>query len=1085
MTSSPTITGSQSTTSKTSTSSSSTHTTTSSTTTTSGTSTTSTTSVSTPPPTSPTTVPTSPSSSTPSSTTSSTSSIPSSTVVGSVPTITFTGTIADFASGTPVAIQDPSFEQTVLARRKRGNNKLAERQSSAQTAAQAAGWTVSRCGGSSCVFENYNAADGIWAFAANNGGTIYQDGLILTPGATYAFTLYWQATGGSSGTNLIGMSARLGAANSTDQDEASWPSTITPDIASYCTPNNDGTITCRLFIDCVQDPNVPMYNFVWYVDIIRVQELSGPTSTSTTQTPTATPTPTCSINPQSSGEVPTIGAVVNPSFEYADIVGGQLSIAGWTVDSCPGVCDIESCDGAEDGSYYFKSTTNVRLFQDITLNAYGFYRFDFWVKNTAGTVAFALGAPNTPFDPNCVTTSCQMEEWNTHGNTWFYEQIYTTMDATTLGTINSDGTINVRVWVYTQNTGIELDLFGATMLRPPPCPSYSLVTGPADGCGVVSPTSYFFNVDNPDQADNYAAAKSQCQAHCDAVAACQFWSIVDIGASTRCYFDTVPFNADTVQCSGSQSLVYEKLYCPPIDSALFFAIISDYDLTQDTSLNEVCSTLDALKASADAEEATAFDPSGSSNYQLGSSPHGSADRPQSWNGDALSRTEETDLTSLSHSIDSFGLDEGEHFEINGVSGTEHDAELEELAVSDKETLLREMFPGLKPFDITYTLKKSRYNFAKSVEELLNQVFLLEEPSSDGEPHVVPRGIEAFTQPSQQSRKQKSKRRKNNTAPRRSSSTPAPLAEKSTNTPSTPSSKWDQAKADVDFLTQRTYLPPKTIASTYHTHNASLPATIHALCSLPSITNPYISPTDPLLSTHAIDLAHAFPTLSPPHLRALVHLTHPSTASAHDLARALTATHPSPTSLTPHYARPTLSSSPPLSTNPPTTPPPLPRSRALALAASLSATHTTRLAQASTAHRASKSTPLMSAAAGYYASLGRDAASASQRYAAQAADALVDARAERAQIDLHGVGVRDAVRIATERVQRWWADGAAEWAREGKVPGEDGFRVVVGVGRHSEGGRGRLGPAVGGALVRGGWRVEVGEGVLVVRGRVRR
>ncbi|MCJ1397472.1 hypothetical protein MMC11_000665 [Xylographa trunciseda] len=1005
---------------------------------------------------------TSPSSSS-STTTTSTIVTPSSTIAGPVPTITFTGTIAAFSSGTPVAIQDPSFEQTVLARRKRRNNILVERQSNPQTAAEAAGWTISRCGGSSCLFENYNAADGVWAFAANNGGTIYQDGLILAPGATYAFTLYWQATGGSSGTNLIGMSARLGAANSTNQDEAvavgvngfytgqawmmqSWPSTITPDIASYCTPNNDGTITCRLFIDCVQDPNVPLYNFVWYVDIIRVQELSGPTSTTTSQTPTATPNPTCSVNPQSTGEVPTIGAIVNPSFEYADIVGSQLSIAGWTIDSCPGICDIESCDGAEDGNYYFKSTTNVRLFQDITLNAYGFYRFDFWVKNSAGTIAFALGAPNTPFDPNCVTTSCQMEEFNTHNGTWFYEQIYTTMDATTLGTINSDGSINVRVWLYTQNTGLELDLFGATMLRPPPCPSYSLVTGPADGCVVVSPTAYFFNVDNPDQADNYAAAKSQCQAHCDA-----------------------------------------KKYCPPIDSALFFAIVSDYDLTQDASVSEVRSTLDALKASADAEEATAFDPSGSSNYQAEYSLPGSEDRPRSWNGDALSRTEDTDLTSLSHSIDSFGIDDSETPEINGVSGTEHDAELEELTPQGKEALLVEMFPGLKLFDISYTLKKSRYNFAKTVEELLNQVFLLEEPSSDGEPHIVPRGIEAFAQSSKQSRKPKSKRRKNNVAPRRSSSTPAPLAEKSTNTSIATPSKWDQAKSDVDFLTQRTYLPAKTIASTYHTHNASLPATILALCSLPSITNPYISPTDPLLSTHAIDLAHAFPTLPRSQLHALVHLTHPSTASAHDLARALTATpsYPSSTApLIPQYTQPILSSSPPLA-NPPATPPPIPRAHALALASSLSSTHASRLAQASAAHKASKSSPLMSAAAGYYASLGRDAGSASQRYAARAADALVDAQSTRTQIDLHGVSVKDAVRIADERVRRWWTGGAAEWAREGKVQGEGGFRVVVGVGRHSEGGKGRLGPAVGGALVRGGWRVEVGEGCLVVRGRARR
>ncbi|MCJ1294417.1 hypothetical protein MMC34_005975 [Xylographa carneopallida] len=528
----------------------------------------------------------------------------------------------------------------------------------------------------------------------------------------------------------------------------------------------------------------------------------------------------------------------------------------------------------------------------------------------------------------------------------------------------------------------------------------------------------------------------------------------------------------------------EKIYCPPIDSALFFALISDYDLTQDASVRDVRSTLNALKASADAEEATAFDPSGSSNYAAENSPHGSADRPQSWNGDALSRTEETDLTSLSRSVDSFGLEDGEH---NEDFGKQHDAELEALPVADKEALLAEMFPGLKPFDRSYTLKKSRYNFARTVEQLLNQVFLLEEPASDGEPHPIPRGIDAFTHPTPQSRKPKSKHRKQPPAPRRSSSTPAPLADKS---PNTPSSKWEQAKADVDFLVQRTYLPPTTIASTYHAQHASLAATIHALCLLPSIPNPYISATDSLLATQAIDLAHAFPAVSPSLLRPLVQLTHPSTTSAHDLARTLTSTphyNASTAPLTPHYTLPHPSTSPPTSTPTPTTPStlPLPRAQALALAASHATTHSALLARASTAYQLSKSRPLMSAAAGYYASQSRAAGAASARYAARAADALVDAQASRAEIDLHGVGVKDAVRIAEERVWTWWEGGAREWAREGKVQGDGGFRVVVGVGRHSEGGKGRLGPAVGGALVRAGWRVEVGEGVLVVRGRARR
>ena len=91
----------------------------------------------------------------------------------------------------------------------------------------------------------------------------------------------------------------------------------------------------------------------------------------------------------------------------------------------------------------------------------------------------------------------------------------------------------------------------------------------------------------------------------------------------------------------------------------------------------------------------------------------------------------------------------------------------------------------------------------------------------------------------------------------------------------------------------------------------------------------------------------------------------------------------------------------------------------------------------------------------------------------------------AQCDLHGVNVKDGVRIARERVQAWWDGGVGEWARQGKVRGNGGYRLVVGKGGHSEGGKGKLGPAVGGMLVREGWRVEVGEGILVVRGRARK
>lgn len=41
----------------------------------------------------------------------------------------------------------------------------------------------------------------------------------------------------------------------------------------------------------------------------------------------------------------------------------------------------------------------------------------------------------------------------------------------------------------------------------------------------------------------------------------------------------------------------QREYCPPIDSALFFAIISDYDLSNSESIKDIQATLDVLKNS--------------------------------------------------------------------------------------------------------------------------------------------------------------------------------------------------------------------------------------------------------------------------------------------------------------------------------------------------------------------------------------------------------------------------------------------------------------------------------------------------------
>lgn len=131
---------------------------------------------------------------------------------------------------------------------------------------------------------------------------------------------------------------------------------------------------------------------------------------------------------------------------------------------------------------------------------------------------------------------------------------------------------------------------------------------------------------------------------------------------------------------------------------------------------------------------------------------------------------------------------------------------------------------------------------------------------------------------------------------------------------------------------------------------------------------------------------------------------------------------------------------------------------------------------------------MKAAAGYYSQLGRDLSTHLKAASESDADALVSSQSSATVLDLHGVSVQSATRIAAERTSAWW-----EGLGEARIPGGGrgggviggGYRIVTGLGRHSEGGRGKLGPAVVRTLVREGWKVEVGEGEVLVLGKARR
>lgn len=405
----------------------------------------------------------------------------------------------------------------------------------------------------------------------------------------------------------------------------------------------------------------------------------------------------------------------------------------------------------------------------------------------------------------------------------------------------------------------------------------------------------------------------------------------------------------------------QKEYCPPLDTALFFALISDYDLREISSISELRSTLDSLKASAEVEEQTPFDPSGNANFQGDDNIQESHDRFQSWNGDELPRSD-TDFTSASQSTASGSINSGANSENEKWNGYASDGPYENLSTPEKEAVLEEMFPGLKNFDIQHALKKSRHGFDRLIEELLNREFLGENVAGDVEGQAIPKGIDGFLNENdtQKSRRAKGKKRRK---------------------ANSPSVKLTPA-----------YSPPNL-----PTAGAAIPAPL---------------------------------------------------------------------------ARNRLSAT-------------ISESSALALAANYAVVSEEASAKASAAHRKSNSKSRMGAAASYYSSLSRDASASMSYYSSVAADARVANQSSSTEIDLHGVSVQDAIRIARQRVTAWWEDGACEWAREGRAQGDAGYRIITGIGNHSQNGKGKLGPAVGFMLMKEGWRVEVGRGDLLVRGKARK
>lgn len=429
--------------------------------------------------------------------------------------------------------------------------------------------------------------------------------------------------------------------------------------------------------------------------------------------------------------------------------------------------------------------------------------------------------------------------------------------------------------------------------------------------------------------------------------------------------------------------------------------------------------------------------------------------------------------------------EGLIFDDAGRSGTgtpsTESSGLDTLDNEGKQKALKSIFPQLKAFDIQWTLNKCKYDAGKAIDELMTQSFLEESGTRQ-------RGVEAFTGEDIGAKKKKGKRK----GRAKENGLDTDHAEGETGD-AKQISQWDRGKKDIEFLCQMTGMPAQQVGSLYHEHRASIKATIRSLIDR-HLEIGLEDDDDAVSQLHAHQMKADFPTLSTSDLTALMQITYPSLINAASLARALTAhemtNKKGGIKIEFRHTPPDLSSDE--SSIPRTPSKPLPSNLDhIGASASAQSLHNARRQaseQAQAAFRKSRSSPLYGGAASYYSQISRDYADRAKTMTSAAADALVSSQSTRTQLDLHGVNVKDAVRISRERVTEWWIRESEERLRSGRRGGEGlggGYKIVTGVGRHSEGGKGKIGPAVGRMLISEGWKVEVGSGAIVVRGVVRR
>ena len=484
-------------------------------------------------------------------------------------------------------------------------------------------------------------------------------------------------------------------------------------------------------------------------------------------------------------------------------------------------------------------------------------------------------------------------------------------------------------------------------------------------------------------------------------------------------------------------------------------------------------TLDEIKADAILEEATGFDPTGTSSVPS----HGYEHTPESSVKSAGASTDQ-EIESLTTALSDLTWDDSLERGPAVVSSWDG------LSLDEKVQQFASLVPQTNETTVRFTLRRHNGKFDETMDELLTLAFLDEDEKRNVNSE---RGLDEYAAAVYRGRgrrKNKQQHRLLNSASQSPNDSTDSLVTRNV---------WIVPKEDIDFITSRTTLTADRVKSLYRSHGSSMSATITAIATQYAPSSSELHSMDPGLQITAADLHLENPDIAQEKIFGILAVTRNVPSAAQDLITAMTAADVIPAAHTakivPKYAplqveaaeRSTVSRGSRTPKQTAGTDPSSSQHRAA----------TNRLAgqeaftKASAAYRRGKSDHLMGGAAAYYSDVGRERMMVAKAQLSADADARIEMQSGANFIDLHGISVMDAVRIASDKTEQWWDNlGDAKYTSGGGGAARAGYRIVTGVGRHSKDGAPRIGPAVTKRLLNEGWKVNIGQGELVVTGKRR-